>query len=132
VTPNGKIDQHALPEPAGAVEPDRRPLAASSDLEQTVATVWARVLGVDRFGSSDNFFEIGGNSLKAAQVADELRQALAIDVPIMRLFEHPTIRTLAATLRTSGEPSLQADRSRGEARRRRRLSTGQRDDGGTS
>jgi acyl carrier protein len=131
LTPSGKIDQHALPEPAGALDPDGRPLAALSELEQAVATVWARVLGTDRFGVSNNFFEIGGNSLKAAQVADELREGLGIDVPIMHLFEHPTIRTLAATLCTSAEPSLQADLRRGEARRRRRLATGQRD-GGTS
>jgi amino acid adenylation domain-containing protein len=131
LTPNGKIDQRALPEPAGAFELDRRPLAVSDDLEVTLANVWARVLGVERFGPSDNFFEIGGNSIKAAQVADELRQVLGIDVPIMRLFEHPTLRALAAALSTSAEPSLQAERSRGEARRRRRLA-GPSDDGSTS
>ena len=117
---NGKVDHGALPAPPAPTDAIGAQHGAHSELEHIVADVWARLLGTARVGVTDNFFEIGGNSLRAAQVADELRRVLGIDCPILRLFEYPTVRMLAATLGGAAAPSLEAVRHRGKARRARR------------
>ncbi|HVR98327.1 MAG TPA: amino acid adenylation domain-containing protein, partial [Thermoanaerobaculia bacterium] len=109
-TPNGKLDRKALPAPEG-----RRPdLAASytaprSDLEQAIASLWQDVLGLEKVGVDDNFFDLGGHSLLVSQVQSRLRKALGADLQMIDLFRHPTIRTLARRLR-SGEPPPRAER----------------------
>nr|BFE79212.1 hypothetical protein GCM10020093_018130 [Planobispora longispora] len=67
-----------------------------------VAQVWHAVLGVPRLRPDDNFFEIGGHSLAMAAVQARLKAATGRDIPIVELFRHPTIRTLAAHLDGGG------------------------------
>jgi amino acid adenylation domain-containing protein len=102
LTPNQKVDRAALAVmalPAEVVTQGPR-----SDLEQLVAQVWARVLGVDRDpngGAIDvfaSFFDLGGDSLRAAMVTNELQELLGETVYVVALFDHPTIATLAAYL----------------------------------
>jgi thioesterase domain-containing protein/acyl carrier protein len=70
-----------------------------------LANIWAEVLGVERVGIHDNFFELGGHSLLATQVVSRLRETFSIEFPLRKLFEHPTIESLAATFRkTIGVP----------------------------
>ncbi len=93
--PNGKLDRRALPEPT--VE-EREFRAPGTDTEQTVASVFAEVLGVERVGLDDDFFALGGNSLVATQVVSRLGAALGVRVPLRALFDAPTVEDLAARL----------------------------------
>ncbi|MFF1902983.1 amino acid adenylation domain-containing protein [Kitasatospora sp. NPDC058218] len=122
LTPNGKVDRAALPEPSGArPEPGARFTAPSPGLEHTLAGLWRTVLGIDRVGAHDNFFDLGGHSLLMA----ELRSLLAADtghrVSMVELFQHPTVASLAAHLSRPDGPSTTpgpAARRRAEDRRR--------------
>lgn len=98
-TPNGKVDRKALPAPDGprpelgtVFEPPRTPI------EQTIASVWADVLDLDKVGIHDNFFDLGGHSLQATRVMARLREPLQFDVPLRLFFEKPTIAELALAI----------------------------------
>jgi acyl transferase domain-containing protein len=69
-----------------------------SPLEKVIAGLWEEALGLDAVGVDDGFFELGGNSLVAVQLAARIRDALEVDMPIAILFDHPTVRMLAAFL----------------------------------
>ena len=92
LNPNGKVDQKALPEPA-AVVPTSVP--ASTDVERRLAEIWQRVLGLEQVGVHDNFFELGGSSLTLASVHSRLREELGQALPMVALYEFPTIAALA-------------------------------------
>ena len=102
--PNGKVDRRALPEP-----PDRPETATyappRSPVEEIVAQAFAEVLGVEKVGIHDDFFARGGHSLKATQLVSRLREALQAEIPLRRLFDHPTVAALAEsiTLEAAGE-----------------------------
>lgn len=99
LTAIGKIDRKRLPEigenrpnlEAAFVEPQ-------SDLEITLARIWREVLGVERVGVRDNFFDLGGNSMKLIQVNARLNEEIHVDVPVVQLFEYPTVEALSAFL----------------------------------
>ena len=96
LTPNGKIDRKALPEPTEVMlEPAVQP---TNELEQQLQAVWAEVLGHDRIGINDSFFKIGGNSLRVVRVQAELQKLLGRSVSTSTLYEHFTIKDLAAHL----------------------------------
>ncbi|MDP9901730.1 non-ribosomal peptide synthetase [Variovorax ginsengisoli] len=108
LNPNGKVDRKALPQPELAPVMAFEP--PEGDFEQQLAAIWAEVLGVARVGRNDNFFEIGGHSLLAAQVASRVRVALDVALPLRWIFEHPVLRALAAHLReaqASGQGAAQ-------------------------
>jgi non-ribosomal peptide synthetase component F len=99
LTANGKVDRSALPAPSDA----RPPLAVAyeetaSEWERRLADVWTKVLGVSRVGRRDNFFDVGGTSLLAAEAAEELRRLFGRTLPDTAVFEHPTIESLARLL----------------------------------
>ncbi|MEG4587535.1 amino acid adenylation domain-containing protein [Microcoleus sp. MOSTC5] len=95
-TPSGKIDRRALPAPDSQRQELSQSYAApQSELELLLAGVWSKLLKLDRVGIHDNFFEIGGNSLMTLQVAVQVRDLLAKDLPVVKLFQHPTIAQLA-------------------------------------
>ncbi len=135
LTPNGKEDRRALPEPqtltqaGGGVEP-------ATPQEEMIAAVWREVLGRERVGVTDNFFDLGGHSLLLVAVQTRLQTVLGRPVAIMDLFAHPTVRTLAAALGGAGQenatpaagagglsPAERAARQR-EAQARRRPGAG--------
>jgi len=97
-TPSGKIDRRNLP-PPGRERPDLdHPYAAPrSDRERAFAEVWCEVLELDKVGIDDSFFELGGTSLLSLQAIARLRERHAINVPVVRLFEQPTIAQLAGS-----------------------------------
>jgi len=95
---NGKIDRSALlAEQPPVVEP-----AVSSaprlGVEQLVAHVWQDVLQIDNVGVHDNFFDLGGHSLLLVRVQSKLHESLRQDVPLLTMFQYPTIYSLAAHL----------------------------------
>lgn len=100
MTLNGKLDRRQLPDPQAAMLAGRTQgyVAPSSEREQQVAAVWASVLTLQAPGVNDNFFELGGHSLLLLQVKNQLQAVLQRDVPVVALFQYPTIATLAAWL----------------------------------
>ncbi|MEV6075920.1 amino acid adenylation domain-containing protein [Streptomyces sp. NPDC052069] len=99
LTVNGKLDTKALPAPAaGAVRAAGKVYAAPrTPLEHRVAAIWRDVLGVDPIGVHDSFFDLGGHSLRAINLAGHLREA-GLDVSVRDIFEHRTVALLAERL----------------------------------
>jgi acyl carrier protein len=95
-TPSGKVDRLALPDPAQAVESEY--VAPHSPLEETVAAIWADVLGVEKVGVEDDFFALGGHSLLATQVVAQVRSDFAVELPLHSLFTCPTVKSLSAEI----------------------------------
>jgi amino acid adenylation domain-containing protein len=104
LTPNGKLDRAALPAPQGE-RPDLRAeyVPPGDETELAVAEVWQEVLGLERVGLHDNFFDLGGHSLLLIQIHDRLRERFGRNLPIVDLFKHPTVGSLARHL--SAEPA---------------------------
>jgi hypothetical protein len=98
LTPNGKVDRKALPAPSAVAAPaaPKAFVPLEGGLEQTIAAVWARVLGVPQVGRSDNFFTLGGHSLLAVQAHREMKVALNSDrIAITDIFRFPVVSALA-------------------------------------
>jgi amino acid adenylation domain-containing protein len=102
LTPNGKVDRHALPIPdPSALLRERPSFPPRTPVEAILAGIWAEVLGLPQVGVENNFFELGGHSLKATQVISRVRQALAVELPLRRFFETPTVAGLALAIEDS-------------------------------
>ena len=105
---NGKLDTQALPPPTSA----RPELAATfvvpaSAREFTVAELWRTILLLDRVGTRDNFFDLGGNSLRLALLHHRLQQKFARTFPLVTLFQYPTVAAFAAFLDGAAAPATQ-------------------------
>ena len=96
LNPNGKLDRKALPAVEIGQSQHQDYQAPASELEQTLAGIWAEVLNVERVGVRDNFFELGGHSLLATQIASRVQKALQRNVPLRAMFECSTVHELAA------------------------------------
>ncbi|MCB0770680.1 MAG: amino acid adenylation domain-containing protein [Flavobacteriales bacterium] len=97
-TPSGKIDRKALPAPdVKRPDLDVAFAAPTSAVQKTLANVWADLLGIDRVGIDDNFFDLGGNSLLSIQCIAQL-EGHGLKLPIVKLYQHPTIKACAAYL----------------------------------
>ncbi|MBQ4877998.1 benzoate-CoA ligase family protein [Pseudoalteromonas luteoviolacea] len=96
---NGKVDRKALPAPdlSQSLESDTQTLP-ETELEQTLAEIWCALLNRTHIGIYDSFFDVGGDSASIVQLHAKLWEALGQEVPITKLFEHPTIHALAAHL----------------------------------
>ena len=98
-TPNKKIDRNALPapEPDGAKGQDdlEQP---GTPVEETLAALWKELLGLQRVGRHDNFFQSGGHSMIAMQLVSRVRKRFEVDLPLRNIFEHQTLAGLAETI----------------------------------
>jgi amino acid adenylation domain-containing protein/non-ribosomal peptide synthase protein (TIGR01720 family) len=94
VSPNGKVDRRALPQPVAAPQLDSGYAAPTGLKETTLAEIWADVLGLERVGVRDNFFELGGDSILSIQVVARARQA-GLRLVTKDLFLQQTIADLA-------------------------------------
>ena len=99
LTPNGKIDRKALPEPDRNRPELRTPyVAPRDDLEQSLAAMWRDLLDVEQVGAHDNFFDLGGHSLRMSELRARLADTLGIEVSMVELFQYPTVGSLAEYL----------------------------------
>jgi amino acid adenylation domain-containing protein len=99
LTPNGKVDRKQLPKPKASTRETLIPIASPRNrLEEQLVQIWSEILGVDRVGVRDNFFDLGGHSLLLIRVHARLRQELDSDVAVIDLFRYPTIESMASWL----------------------------------
>jgi amino acid adenylation domain-containing protein len=103
LTPNGKVDRKALPAPEGGAYARSGYEAPLGAVEETLAGIWAEVLGVERVGRWDDFFRLGGHSLLALQFVERAAR-LELSVSLADLFSHPTVESLAACIGGLGAP----------------------------
>jgi non-ribosomal peptide synthetase component F len=100
--PSGKIDRKALPAPEDfAQSAADKYVAPRTQVEEVLAKIWAQVLGVERVGVNDNFFQLGGHSLLATQIISQLRETLQKEVQLRTLFDSPTVAGLAEAIAQS-------------------------------
>ena len=96
LSPNGKLDRKALPAPDGGAYAARVYEAPAGEIETALAAIWCELLGVERVGRDDNFFELGGHSLLTMRLNNALKR-LGLALPSVAIvFQHPTIKSLAA------------------------------------
>ncbi|HWM94188.1 MAG TPA: amino acid adenylation domain-containing protein [Thermoanaerobaculia bacterium] len=101
LTPNGKVDRRALPAPDKSLLASAREYVAPRDeKEETLAAIWAEVLGLEKVGALDDFFELGGDSLLAIKVVSKANKA-NVGITTKQLFQHRTLGELAAVAGTS-------------------------------
>jgi amino acid adenylation domain-containing protein len=101
LTPNGKIDRNALPEPELArADLIHHYVAPRTLVEEVLTGIWSDVLKIEPIGMLDTFFELGGRSLLATQVISRVRDTFKIEVPLRALFESPTIAELGEVVET--------------------------------
>jgi amino acid adenylation domain-containing protein len=106
LAPNGKVDRRALPAPEHTrPELEETYVAPRTPVEQSLAEIWADVLGVERVGVNDNFFELGGHSLLALQLFVRIRKWARVDLPLATLFRAPTVQRLAEILEPTCKPA---------------------------
>lgn len=102
LTTNGKLDRRALPAPTRRHSVDAALVPPAAGTESAVAAVWREVLGVEEVGATDDFFQIGGDSLSMVRVISRLRTVLGAELPVRTLFRARTVRELAAEPALSG------------------------------
>jgi acyl carrier protein len=129
LTPNGKIDRRALASgTSAALDLSVRSVLPRNEAEQAIANIWQEVLGLEKVGVYDNFFDLGGHSLLLAKVHMKLRQVFKQSVSVIDLFKYSTISSLSEFLteEKTQAPQFQnvldrAGRQRAAVNRRKQL-----------
>ncbi|HYG63055.1 MAG TPA: amino acid adenylation domain-containing protein, partial [Thermoanaerobaculia bacterium] len=98
LSPSGKLDRRRLPAPDIALRSEAEYVAPRDAMEQELAAIWSRLLGVERVGIHDNFFALGGHSLLAHRVLAAVREELQAEIELRALFENSTVAELAAVI----------------------------------
>lgn len=104
LTPSGKADRRSLPTPVNhrpALSTDY--ISPKTDIEKTLAHIWSKTLETSPIGIEDNFFDLGGNSLQAIQLVHQVRETFQIELPIVSLFDSPTVNQFAQSVKTAIE-----------------------------
>ncbi|HEV7683494.1 MAG TPA: amino acid adenylation domain-containing protein [Pyrinomonadaceae bacterium] len=108
-TTNGKVERQALPMPetlrAGL---QNEFVAPRTDDEEKLAAIWAELLNLERVGVEDNFFELGGHSVLAIHLVSHVRQAFGVELPLLTMFEEPTVAGLARVIESIGKGAVNA------------------------
>jgi amino acid adenylation domain-containing protein len=126
--PNGKVDRKALPKPDGLRwDLPTAYLAPQTETEIRIARIWQELLQLERVGSRDNFFDLGGHSLLLIQVRSRLQQVFARPISATTLLEYPTVSSLASYLSDSGPKTSPLSDSRARAQTRKDLAKQQRE-----
>jgi amino acid adenylation domain-containing protein/non-ribosomal peptide synthase protein (TIGR01720 family) len=102
LTTNGKVDRKNLPRPERHVAKDETPFVGPRNpIEEMIVDIWQQLLKRSRISIHDNFFRSGGHSLLATQIISRIRNAFGVELPILSLFEGPTIAQLAEKIQQS-------------------------------
>jgi acyl carrier protein len=98
---------------SGSMRPDLAVeyAAPSGELENAIAVIWQRILGMERIGRNDNFFDLGGHSLLATRLISQMRDEFQCEIPINKFFEAPTIGDAANLILTANAGQEDDDRS---------------------
>jgi amino acid adenylation domain-containing protein len=107
LTPNGKLDRRALPAPQQS-ERGAGYVAPRTPVEEKLAAAWRELLGIERVGVNDNFFDLGGHSLLLTQLASRIRSGFGVELPLRSLFEATTVAELSALVERAGGESPRA------------------------
>lgn len=105
-TPNGKIDRQALPEVDYSQLTDRTYTVPRNEIEKELVSIWKEFLSVDTIGIDDNFFEIGGHSLKATFLISRIHKSFHVTVPLGQFFQRPTIEAVSEYIITCKKNSF--------------------------
>src|SRR5262249_14441325 len=99
LNPQNKVDRAALPTPA-ETRPDLDTpfMAPRGEQERVIAEIWAEILGIDRVGIQDNFFDLGGHSLAAIRIVSRAIEKFNLELPLQLLFDSPTVERMAAVI----------------------------------
>ncbi len=112
-TPSGKIDRKSLPKPEESRPDIGTAFNAPQSLEEKIiAKLWCSLLHIESVGIDDNFFELGGNSLLALQTIARLRQEHGMDVPVVKMYQFPTIKGLLNSLSDSSNKKSSFDKAK--------------------
>ncbi|TMR36862.1 amino acid adenylation domain-containing protein [Nonomuraea zeae] len=103
LNPSGKLDRRALPAPVAGRDAGIELVAPDTPTERALAAIWGELLGIETIGVHDDFFDLGGHSLLATQVVARLRKRTGAGVSVMEVFQHRTIRELAALADTPAD-----------------------------
>jgi acyl carrier protein len=123
LTQSGKIDRNSLPDLTTLKRDVTNTYAQpTTSFEQRLSEIWSDVLQVDSIGVEDNFFDLGGNSVLSAQLIAKINNQLNFNIPLVKLFQYPTIRDFAAFLNSSNDNDGQSEINSRAAMRRRALS----------
>ncbi|HVG21077.1 MAG TPA: phosphopantetheine-binding protein [Blastocatellia bacterium] len=99
LTSTGKVDRRSLPTPSESLlESEADFVAPHNDVEEVLAGIWSDLLGRGQVSTTRNFFELGGDSLTAAQVIYRVRDIFQVELPVRKLFEAPTVAGLSQVL----------------------------------
>ena len=105
-TPNGKVDQAALPRVTITRDHDVEYIVPRAGVEESLAEIWRTTLGVEQIGAADNFFAIGGHSLLAAQVRARIHRSLGVELALEALFEEQTLADLARRIEREADTGV--------------------------
>jgi aryl carrier-like protein len=109
LTPNGKLDRRALPLPDISAQLSTMYVAPQTELTKELCTIWERILNLERVGVNDNFFSLGGDSIRSIQVVHAAAKK-GLPVTLSQLFEHQTVATLAQAVSAATEPATDEQR----------------------
>jgi acyl carrier protein len=98
LTPNGKIDRKALPQPEFSENKQAEHQKPRTETEAAIAGIWCEILKLKRVGAEESFFDLGGHSLLATRVMSRIRQIFGVDLGLRVIFEAPTVRALATAV----------------------------------
>ena len=122
LTPSGKVNRRALPElEATRPELETAYVGPRTQLEQAIASIWQQLLGIDKVGVADNFFDLGGNSVQIVQVHTKLKEQLKKEIPVTTLFQYPTIASLVKYLSEGESPRVNLQEAQDRALRQKRV-----------
>ncbi|MCX6246698.1 MAG: amino acid adenylation domain-containing protein [Bacteroidetes bacterium] len=103
LTPNGKIDRKALPEPERLPEETRAFIAPVTETEKSLAGMWKQILGIDAVSMNDDFFLLGGHSLKAALLQARIQKEFQIQLSLQNIFHNPVLHDLSLLIDKSAK-----------------------------
>ncbi|MDQ3192183.1 MAG: amino acid adenylation domain-containing protein [Bacteroidota bacterium] len=102
LTQNGKVNRKELPAPSAILSKSKDFEKAEGKLEEQMLEIWKEVLSLQQISVIDNFFEIGGHSLRGTILVSQIQRKLKVDVPLRAIFNYPTIRTLSTFIEGQG------------------------------